>query len=190
MKTQSHATSRVFIGFGNCWVDIDLAEIIPKAKILPVNCASDLKRRPWSLSSMLLRIPRWWRGGEMLYPVEVRRVQRQPRLGCWGSSEPRPVEAPVPSAEQQRAQTLQQSPLPSRLREGQHWNKSKLKQAWKSKRETSLENQRESKRGSSFRAQMKSAHVGCAQLCYENSCHGHLYDTHVDRFIFKCKEMC
>lgn len=109
MKTQSHATSRVFVSFGNCWVDTDLAEIIPKAKILPIKCANDLQRRPCSLTSILLRILQWSRVGEVLCPVEVgcvSGIQGSARGGCCGSTEPRPFGAPVSSAEHQRAQTL------------------------------------------------------------------------------------
>lgn len=82
--------------------DRDLAEIIPKAKILPVDCADDLKSR---------------KGDRDLCPVCCWEYHMKERRGgalsCWsevrlGAAEARWGEgaAVAPSAEHQRAQTL------------------------------------------------------------------------------------
>lgn len=107
-------------------------------------------------------------------------VRRQPRLDAAAAPSPA-CRAPAASAEQQRAQTPRQSPplpAPGRPTWEPNPNKSRLRKA------------NVSKRGNSFRAQVKTSHVGCVQLCHENLCQGHVYNTHVHRFIFKCKEMC
>lgn len=52
MKIQRCATLTALFRFGNYRVDVDLAEIVPTSKIMPVKCTDGLKRRHQSLPTI------------------------------------------------------------------------------------------------------------------------------------------